>query len=387
MKRFLYILLVLAVASSASASGRVNLSRAANKKDNSAVTDSQNKADAIYESVSRQYTQGKISADSVVNLALYHKVWNRDLAARCLTLVANDKNPRAETELGVLYVFTPGDTRHIDEGLKLLQAAAQAGYNQANGYLGYYYFQNKDYARAKSYFDALHPMSQGIEYAALGSMYLEGNGVPEDGKKARENYHQSAIMGLPRGMALYASLLGTKNGGSINYPDAFFWHYIAGELGDNYSRVMLYRPRVAEAAPAGEVAQDAQKALTWIETVHTGMNMKNEPIYKDGFLKGLKSREQAAENGDDWSRFYLAGMNYNGDFLNQNYTQALRYYEPIARNGKLPRPMLALVHERLAEMYRDGKGTKANPAEATRHARIAAQYGSLPSYKIVESIN
>lgn len=170
MKRFLYILLLLAVASSASASGRVNLSRVANKRDNSAVTSGQNKADAVYESVSRQYAQGKISADSVVNLALYHKVWNRDVAARCLKLVADDRNPRAETELGVLYVFTPGDTRHVDEGLKLLQAAAQTGYNQANGYLGYYYFQNKDYARAKSYFDAF-PMSQGIEYAALGSIW------------------------------------------------------------------------------------------------------------------------------------------------------------------------------------------------------------------------
>lgn len=381
MKRFLYILMAMAVAFSASA--RVNLARVNDNK--TAVTAGQNKADAIYESVSREYARGKISADSVVSLALYHKVWSRDLAERCLRLVASDRNPRAETELGVIYLFSPG-SKQVDEGLRLLTAAARAGYDKANGYLGYYYFQNKDYARAKSYFDALHPMSQGIEYAAMGSMYLEGNGVPENGKKARENFRQAANLGLPRGMALYASLLGTKNGGPVNYPDAFFWHYIAGELGDNYSRVMLFRPRVPEVAPEGEVAQDAQKALTWIETVHKGMNMKNEPVYKDGFLKGLKSREQAAEGGDDWSRFYLAGMNYNGDFLNQNYAQAIRYYEPIARNGKLPRPLLALVHERLAEMYRDGKGTTANPAEATRHTRIAAQYGSLPAYKLTENV-
>ncbi|MDE7396580.1 MAG: sel1 repeat family protein, partial [Muribaculum sp.] len=244
----------------------------------------------------------------------------------------------------------------------------------------------KDYDKARSYFDALHPMTQGIEYAALGSMYVEGKGVREDGAKARENYRQSALLGLPRGMALYASLLGTQNGGAIDYPDAFFWHYVAGELGDNYSRVMLYRPRVPEAPAAGEVGRDAQTALTWIEAVHSGKNMKNEPIYKEGFLKSLKSREQAAEQGDDWSRFYLGGMNYNGDFLNQNYARALYYYEPIAQNGKLPRPLLAMVHEHLAKMYREGKGTKADAAKAARHARIAAQYGSLPAYKIVENI-
>lgn len=381
MKRFLYILMALAVAASASA--RVNLVSVNNNK--AAVASGQNKADAIYESVSREYARGKISADSVVSLAMYHKVWSRDLAERCLRLVANERNPRAETELGVLYVFSPG-SKHVDEGLKLLNTAAQTGDNKAKACLGYYYYQHKDYARAKSYLDAVPPMSQSIGNVTLGSMYLEGKGVRKDGKKARENYSQAANLGLSRGMLLYASLLGTKNGGPVNYPDAFFWHYIAGELGENLSRVMLYRPQVPVAAATDSVERDAQSAISWIETVHTGKRLSSEPIYKDGFLKGLESREQAAERGDDWSRFYLGSMNYNGDFLNQNYARALNYYEPIARNGRLPRPILALVHERLADMYRTGKGTSPNPSAAARHTRLAAQYGSLPAYKQVENV-
>ncbi len=387
MKRFLPILLLLAVAVSAPAAGRDNIfSRLQNKSNKTAVKSNQKKAEAIFESVRQSYNKGQISADSVVSVALYHKVWSPEVAERCLKLAATDGNPRATAELGVLYAFSPQFTNQAEEGVKLLQAAAKAGYNEANGYLGYYYFNKKDYDKAKAYFDALRPMTQGFEYAALGSMYVEGNGVPEDGAKARENYHQSALKGLPRGMALYASLLGTKNGGLIDYPDAFFWHYIAGELGDNYSRVMLYRPRIPEAQPTTEVGKDAQTALTFIELMHKGKSMKNEPIYKDGFLKGLKARELAAEQGDDWSRFYLGGMNYNGDFLNQNYAQALKYYEPIAQNGKLPRQLLAVVHERLAKMYDEGKGTQPNASKAAQHARIAAQYGSLPAYKIVENI-
>ena len=109
-------------------------------------------------------------------------------------------------------------------------------------------------------------------------------------------------------------------------------------------------------------------------------------LYKEGFLASLKAREKAAEQGDDWARFYLGSMNYNGEFLNQNYAQALRYYEPIAKDAKLPRAVLALVNERLATMYREGKGTKANPSKAAQYARTAAQYGSLPAYKIVEQI-
>lgn len=79
-------------------------------------------------------------------------------------------------------------------------------------------------------------------------------------------------------------------------------------------------------------------------------------------------------------------MNYNGDFLNQNYNQVLHYYEPIAHNGKLPKNVLTLVHERLAEMYRDGKGTAVNPTKAAYHTRAAARYGSHPAYLIVEKV-
>lgn len=387
MKRLLSILLIAAAVSATPAFGRDSFSsRLQNNKNKTVAAADGRRSDVVFESVSQAYSSGKISADSVVNLALYHKAWSPEVAARCLKLAADKGNMRAATELGAIYISSPGFADKVEEGVRLLDSAARAGYKEANGYLGYYYFTNKDYPKAKASFEAAKPLTKGFEYAALGSMFVEGNGVEESGAKARENYRQSALMGLPRGMALYASLLGTKNGGPIDYPDAFFWHYIAGDLGDNYSRVMLYRPMLPEPEAGGEMARDAQTALRWIEAVHSGKNMKNEPLYKDGFLKGLKSREQAAEGGDDWSRFYLGGMNYNGDFLNQNYARAIYYYEPIARNGKLPKTLLALVNERLAEMYREGKGTKADASKAASYARAAARFGSLPAYKIVENM-
>ncbi|MDE7426789.1 MAG: sel1 repeat family protein [Muribaculaceae bacterium] len=297
-----------------------------------------------------------ISTDSLINLGVSLKSTDPKSAERYLTMAAQNENPRAMTELGAFYVFTPGFSSQTQKGLQLLETAAGKGFGGADDYLGFYYFQKQDYDRAKKWFDARHDNHAGFAYAALGSMYLEGKGVRENGAKARENYRLSALNGYPRGMSLYASLLGTKNGGKINYPDAFFWHYIAGELGENYSRVMLYRPRLSEPEASGEVARDAQQALVWIEAVHKGKSMKNEPLYKDGFLKGLKEREAAAENGDDWSRFYLGSMNYHGDFLNQNHARAIYYYEPIIKNGKLPAPVLKEVSKRLAEMRHSAKG-------------------------------
>lgn len=344
------------------------------------------KANSIYEAVRQQYANGRISADSVVNLALYHKVWSPELAERCLKLVA-DKNPRSMMELGVLYTFSPEYVKQESNGLKLLQVAANAGYNDANAYLGLYYFTHNDYKQAKKYLDACRPMKFGFGDTALGSMYLAGYGVPQDAAKAREYYHQAALKGYPRGMALYGFNLRAKAGGSISYPDSFFWLYIAGDLGDDAARTTLFLPRRNEDRGDSEVAQKAATALEFIEAAQSGKKILNEPIYKDGFLPSLKAREKAAEQGDDWARFYLGSMNYNGDFLNQNYAQVLHYYEPIAQNGKLPKNLLALVNERLAEIYRNGKGTTPNPTKAAYYTRAAAKYGSLPSYKITEHIN
>ena len=348
--------------------------------------DEQHKSDAVYESVRQQYARGRISPDSVAGIGLYHKAVNPALAERCLKLGAADGNLRSTMEIGVLYAFSPEFSNRQADGLKLLEAAAKGGSKEANEYLGLYYFNHGDYARAKACFDAGAPLTNGFAYAALGSMYLDGNGVAKNNAKVRENYRQAALKGYPRGEALYGFNLRTKTGGKIDYPESFFWLYIAGDLGDDAARTTLYLPRLNNSTPTTETEQKALTALQFIEMAHRGKSFKNDPLYKDGFLKGLKAQEQAAEQGDDWARFYLGSMNYNGDFLNQNYAQALRYYEPIARNGKLPRTVLAVVNQRLAQMYRDGNGTKADASKADYYMHRAAQYGSQSAYKSVEQV-
>ncbi len=388
MKKTLFLLscMLIAGATYASGSNKKLFSFGRNNKTTQstpAVNRSQSST-GIVESVKQQYSQGKISADSVVALALYHKAASPETAAECLKLTAAKGHPQSMMELGEIYAFSPEFSKQEAEGVKLLQSAADAGYKEANEYLGFYYYTHNDFDRAKRYFDAAAPMKHGFGYAALGSMYLNGKGVKEDGAKVRENFRQSSQKGYPRGMALYASNLRTKTGGEIDYPDSFFWFYISGDLGDDYSRTMIYLPRRKETTPTSETAKQAETALQWIEAAHSGMSFKNDPLYKDGFLPSLKAREKAAEGGDDWARYYLGSMNYNGDFLNQNYARVIHYYEPIAKNRKLPHNVLAQVNERLSELYREGKGTKANAQKAEQYARAAARYGSVKAYKAVE---
>lgn len=322
MKKLIIALNLAIIAMSATASGRNNLFSLfkLNPKQSQNVAIKTHKAadGPSFETLKGQYEKGAVSTDSLINYGVHQMKDNPALAESCLKLAASNGNQKA------------------------------------NDYLGFFYFQQKDYDTAKKYLESKAD-HEGFAYTALGSMFLEGKGVREDGSKARENYHKGALKGYSRGMTLYANLLGTKNGGSLDYPDAFFWHYIAGELGENLSRVTLFRPMLPQAPATDEVGQDAQQALLWIEKVHTGMKLQDQPIYKDGFLKGLKESEKAADAGDDWARFYLGSMNYNGDFLNQNYPQAIRYYEQIVKNGKLPATVISTVKDRLAEMQKTQK--------------------------------
>lgn len=385
MKKISLFIGLLIIAVSAPAAPRGKSFNSNNYKTVKISNVSTDKSEFGYESIRQQYAAGRISADSLINLALYHKVGSPALAERCLSLVGGN-NPRAAMELGVLYAFTPEYASRASEGVRLLQSAANAGYNEANGYLGLYYFNHNDYTKAKTYFDACRPMKFGFGDTALGSMYLEGKGVKADAAKAREYFHQAAFKGYPRGAALYGFNMRASAAGRVSYPDSFFWLYIAGDLGDDAARATLSLPLLNENRGNSETARKAQTALQFIELARSGKKIQNDPIYKDGFLPSLKSREKAAEQGDDWARYYLGSMNYNGDFLNQNYARAIHYYEPIVRNGKLPKNVLAVVHERLAKMYGEGKGIKANPAKAAQHTRQAAHYGNLPAYKTIEGI-
>lgn len=394
MKKSVPLLLLLLVAVSAPAFGRNNiLSRLTGNKTNTQRTTAKTsdpRSEKIIESVRNSYSQGKISADSVVNLALYHKVWSPQLAEGILQTVTNAGNPRAMAELGLLYThyttayLFPGKAA---DGVKYLEQAAKEGNNDAYDYLGIYYHLNNDFKKARQYFEANGHKNNAMALCIIGGMYEDGTAYKKSAVKACEYYRESALQGYPNGASKYGYSLQRPWFGDVCLPDAFFWFYVAGDLGNDAARSNLWLPLRGERFGDDLHTVLAQKSFEVAEKGHQGQSFSGEPLYKEGFIAGLKDREKAAEQGDDWSRFYLGSMNYNDDFLNRNYERAVAYYEPIAKNGKLPATVLAVVCERLGDMYRNGKGVKANASKADQYTRMAARYGSLPAYKIVEKIS
>ncbi|MDE5847100.1 MAG: sel1 repeat family protein [Muribaculaceae bacterium] len=348
------------------------------------------KADAIYESVRKAYAQGSLTADGVVDKALYHKTWSPELAARCLQLVA-DKNNRAKAELGYLYTYFK--TAYLfpnqeAEGVRLMEAAANAGNKNASDYLGIYYNRKKDYKKALKYFNAAGNDHVPYAYTMIGGMYESGNGVKKDRTKAREYYQKAARLGDSSGAQKYGAALKKGWFGKVDMPDAFFWTYIAGDLGSDFARSNLLLPirgeRFGDDKQTAFMRNGMTLADAWNEQY--GEKLKDEPIYKEGYAVGLAARGAAAEKGDPWSLFYLGSMSYNDEFLNHKSDFIRECYEPLLDNKTLPDPALALVYERLADIYSKGDGVKADAAKAKQYNRKAADYGSLAAYKIVEQI-
>lgn len=387
------LLILLAMTAQIPAAGKTSTKRRYISPEEVHITVSpaaQHKADELYESVRQAYSQGKLSADGVVDKALYHKTWSPELAARCLQLVA-DKNNDAKAELGYLYTFFK--TAYLfpnkeAEGVSLLEAAAKAGNKKANDYLGIYYNGKNDNKKALKYFNAAGKDHIPYALTIIGGMYEDGHGVKKDRTKARDYYQQAASLGDASGAQKYGYALQRGWFGNVNLPDAFFWTYIGGDLGSDFARSNLMLPirgeRFGDDAHTAFMRNGMTLADAWNDQY--GEKLQAEPIYQQGYKVGLPTRTIAAQNGDDWSLFYLGSMSYNDEFLNHSGDFIRKCYEPIIASGKLPDSALALVYERLGDLYRKGDGVKVNTAKANEYTSKAAKLGSLNAYKIVENI-
>ncbi len=390
MKKIVLLISILTFATAIQVSGKTNRRYITPEEVHVTISPAAiQKADALYETVRNDYSHNKLTADEVVDKALYHAVWSPELAARCLQLVS-DKSDRAKAELGHLYTFNktaylfPGKEA---EGVRLMETAANAGSDCAKDYIGVYYRSKKDYKKSWQYFNAVG--SQHIPYAitVMGEMYEKGQGVKKDYAKSKDLYQKAAELGDALGAARYGRALQQTKFGKVDWPDAFVWTYTAGELGNDISHSNLRLPLRGERFGDDKQTAFVLNSLTLGEAFNDKMGhpLKYEPIYQEGYAKGLAYRIVAADKGDPWSLFYLGSMSYNDEFLNRKDDFVKQCYEHLVNSAGLPDDAKGLVYERLANIYGKAQG-KENTVKASEYMRKAAELGNLAAYKVVENI-
>jgi len=185
----------------------------------------------------------------------------------------------------------------------------------------------------------------------LGILYVEGDGVTRDYKKARAWFERA---------------------GKQNYADAEY------NLGVMYSN-------------GDGVARDNEKARHWFEKAavhgHIGARYNLGIIYSQGvgIPKDLVRSEfwftLAAQQGLPEDKYALGVMYSNGDSLPKNDAKARQWFEIAAKEG------IVLAQYNIAVMYSEGLGGERDLEKARRWANKAAEQGDPEAAGLLTLLN
>ena len=339
--------------------------------------------DSIYKTVEHCYKNGLIGEDSIMTLCKYHKPNNIELAIGLLQLIASKNNPEALCELGIIYVFDY-KTSFKEDGLILLQESLNQSYRPAHIYLGLWYFAQKNYELAHFHFEKGDYTTHKGALFSLGYMYENGLGVKTDFQKAFTLYQNSAKLGNVLAQSRVGDIY--KKGSYIekNMERAFYWTYIAADLGHNPSRVILHLPRMkTNNVYNKEESAKLDVYLTLAENLNKQIDFKKQELYT-GLSSTLNHEDSMSKERDCFISFYFGSLYYNGDFVEKDYAKAYTYYSDCLKDKSLPNNMLALVCYRIGVMYRYGRGTHQDNHQAEYWTRKAAKLGNLKAYELLE---
>lgn len=101
----------------------------------------------------------------------------------------NKKNYKNLLALAIMYENGYGCDQDIEEAIKILKKNPE---ENAKYYLGYLYYNNKDYTNAIKYWKKIPNNSDALHQ--LGKMYRYGYGVKKNEKKAFELVKKSALL-------------------------------------------------------------------------------------------------------------------------------------------------------------------------------------------------
>ena len=209
--------------------------------------------------------------------------------------------------------------------------------------------------------------------AALGAIYLRGQGVPVDYAAAARLFHAAAA----RDNAVAQNALGLLYAGGLgvaqDYAQAATWYRRAAEQGapeHQFDLAVMYdnglgvEKNVALAAEwygkaAGQGFADAEASLGFLYQQGAGV--------PQDLAKAFELYGRAARKGNARAQNNLGLMYTRGEGVAQNYPLAVDWYRKAAAQG------FAKAITNLGVMYENGFGVKQDEAEARRLYRLGGR--------------
>ena len=193
-------------------------------------------------------------------------------------------------------------------------------------------YERGDYVQAMKLFRPLAEKGHQWAQRRLGSMYAEGQGVPQDYQEAVKWYRLAAAQGNVA--AQYSLGLAYEKGQGVpqNYQEALNWYRIAASREDEWAQTRLG----SMYAEGKALPQDFQEAVKWYRLAatqgyapaQTSLGLayeKGQGLPRD-YQEAVKWYRAAAEQGNQFAQINLGVMYTNGTGVRQDFVRAHMWF-------------------------------------------------------------
>jgi TPR repeat protein/transglutaminase-like putative cysteine protease len=241
--------------------------------------------------------------------------------------------------------------------------------------LGLAAYRAKNYDAALKHWRPIAEQGDGDAQVYLGSMYKDGNGVPQDYAQAFAWYSKAAEAGHALAQAHLGFMYGNGLGVAADNTQAVAWYRKSAALGDAYAQCNL-----GEMYENGSgVARDFDQARFWYSKAAAQgsnraafllglMHDKGKGVTID-FAQAMEWYRKAADKGFALAQLNVGMLYADGRGVPRNYEQALVWFRKATAQGN------ATAQYNLGYAYENGYGVKADMVEAKQWYTRAANLG------------
>jgi TPR repeat protein len=284
------------------------------------------------------FTENNIQKmDRIRGLAAYDR-HDYATALRIFQPLAQQGDPKAQADIGLMYHNGKGVTQNFAEAIKWYRQAAEAGNSAAQFNLANMYYAGQgagqNYAEAIKWFGKAAAQGNADATNNLGAIYARGQGVKQDYAEAAKFYRSAADKGNISAENNLASLYFNGQGFRRDYSQAATWYRKAADQG--YA--------------------SAQKALGAMYANGLGL-AKNDS-------EAVRWFQKAANQGNAEAQYNLGVMYYTGRGVRQDNGQAIQWWSKAASQGygDASSNLYALLGKPNAEASTRGNATLSPPA-------------------------
>ncbi|PJG45942.1 hypothetical protein CAF53_17040 [Sphingobium sp. LB126] len=191
-------------------------------------------------------------------------------ALRLYQSLADQGDPRAQTNLGRMYLTGRGTGKNYPEALKLLRRAAALGFADAQYNLGEIYLRewgvDQDLVEAARWYTRAAEQGHVGAQFTLAVLYMIGRGLRESKPKAAYWFERAAAQGNPDAQVELGDIYATGRGVSQDKVTAYKWLQLAQTNGRTErvrTKATQLLDRLSRGMSPAQIAEGQRLAREW----------------------------------------------------------------------------------------------------------------------------